>query len=979
MSNVQSKMTVARWCFFTLVIALSFPIAVAAEPQFAVEVIAPSPKTALPGELITVVFVVINRGTEPDTYNLRAVVPEGFQVIGIAPPTAALAPGAQEPVFVTLLVSQDTSAETYTIALEALSQSDPLVKAGAATVITVEKTAGVIVRAPDQQEVDPGTEVVLAFSVTNRGNIIDGFRLDASTPRGFPTKVEPALVELLPAETRTILVSVSIPEDVPSGFEAVTLTAVSLRSEGIHDSGTTTLIILPPEAAKVPTELFLRAPAELSLRTTVALTTGALMPLVSFFSYATLPEEQRFSVRLKVSEMISSQIGVREFLFTSQRGAFFLYLGDLPRLPLIYNPLPRRGVEVGFTNAFSLLAAFGDQDGNLTQEQRAMALNFFGGNLRASLARLSVAGSAPYVLSAANFLSAILSAEGAMAETSAGVRRLFFMRAMPSFNTMVIGGEYLLVEPNFPTSLGIPSALADTQRWTIFGSGSVQTLAFSLLVSGGRTDLFSDPAVQEITSMTSQGRLTMRSLAPGWPSVFFDITFVSQYSNDPPFAPLSTREDSKSLTIADVSSPISYVLSFQNTIEEDVLASTQIQTFELTTSVIVGPIAGVEGLSLGLNNRATFQLDGLGTPIQRRVTAIGRLAFTTTRVSAFLSAGLMNDLLYPYPMSFFGSFSFTLFGPVGVFFAFAFAEPSSLSFTIEARTKFDMPFEGVVIRGRLEGTLFMDLDNDGQRDHGEPGVAEALLRLGSQLARTDAQGYFRFPPLDPGTYNVEIARAPLGLVPTVPIPIVVSIAAGQVISLEIPMRSVGIIRGRVFDDKNRNGQPDPDEPGLANVRILVVGPTSAEVRSSANGQYTIQVPPGNYTVTVDRTTLPKRYEPTTPLSVTISVQIGQAIIVDFGAYEVPRPILFAPIADFTFTPAQPKVGERVTFDASASTDSDGQIVRYEWDFDNDGRPDAVGKIVEWVFTNAGNFPVKLTVTDNDDLRNSLTKIVPVQP
>lgn len=984
-SHAQRKMTIARWAFYTLIITLSFSLVVSAQPKFAVEVIAPPTKTALPGELLTVVFVVINRGTEPDTYNLRALLPEGFQVIGIAPPTAALASGAQESIFVTLLISQDTPAEKYTIALEALSQSDSSVRATAATTIIVEKTAGVIVRAPDRQEVDPGTEVILTFSVTNRGNTIDGFRFDARTPRGFPTRVEPALAELLPSETRSILVSVTIPEDVPSGFEAVTFTAVSLRNEGIQDTGTTILIILPPEAAKVPTELFLKAPAELSLRAHVALAAGTLTPLVSFFTYATLPEEQRFSVKIRISELIRTQIpsglpvGVREFLFTSQRGAFFVYAGDLPRMPLIYNALPRRGVELGFTNAFSLLATFEDQDGDFTQDQRAMALNFFGGSLRASLTRLSVIGSAPYMLTAANFLSTLLSAEGAIAEVSAGIRRMFFMRAAPNFNTLVLGGEYLRVEPDFPSPIGMPSTLADTQRWTLFGSGSVQPLVFSLLISGGRTDLFSDPTVEEITSITSQGRLTIRSFLPGWPSLFFDVTFTSRNGNDPPFAPLSTKEDSKSLTIADISSPISYILSFRSHIAQDILASAQTQTFEVMTSVVAGPIVGIEGLSLSLSSKATFQLDGLGTPIQQRVTVIGRLAFTTARVSAFLSAGLMNDLLPPYPINFFGSFSFTLFGPVGVSFAFTFGEPSAISFNLEVRTKFAMPFEGIVIRGRIEGTLFIDLNNDGQCDPGEPGIPDALLRLGSQLARTDAQGYFRFPPLDPGTYSIEIARAPLGLVPTVPVPITVTVAVGQIATLEIPMRSVGIIRGRVFDDKNRNGQADPNEPGLANVRVFAAGPTSIEARSSTNGQYALQVPPGNYTVTLDRTTLPKRYEPTTPLSATISVQTGQAITLDFGAYEVPRPILFAPIADFTFAPTQPKAGEKVTFDASASTDSDGQIVRYEWDFDNDGKPDAAGKIVEWVFTNAGNFPVKLTVTDNDDLRNSLTKVVPVQP
>ena len=952
-----------------------------------IELTAPPPRSAAPGEIITLTFLAINRGTAPDTYLFSVSAPAGFQTLGALPPLT-LAASAQEPVFVTLIISQETPAGTYSVTLEATSQSDPSVRATAQATVTVERVAGVVVRAPDAKEVDPGSEVVLSFSVTNRGNVIDAFRLEAFTPRGFPTKVEPGIVELLPGEMRSVLVTVRVPPDVSAGFEAVTLTAVSLRSEGVQGSGATTLIILPPEASKVPTALYLQAPAELSLGANIDLAKSTLTPRISFLTYATLPEEQRFRISLKISDQISSQIlpilpvNVSEFLFTSQRGTFFVHLGDLPRTPLLYNALPRRGVELGFTNFFSVLTAFGDQDGDFIHEQRAMGLNFFGSGIAAALARLSVSGASPFVLTAANFRSAPLTVEGAVAEISAGLRRMFFLRAAPHFFGVTLGGDFLRVEPGFPSLTGFPAVTNDTQIWSLFGSGGVGALAFSALLSGKRTDLFSDSFVQEITSITSQGRLIIRSLLPGWPSFFFDVKFISRRSNDPFFPPLSTDEDIKSLTIADISSPISYVLTFQSNLFRDNLnPANDLDTFEFTSSLITRPLLGIEGLSLNISGKGTFQVDpNTSTPIDHQVTFIGRLAFTTPRVSAFLLLGLNSNLLYPFFSSYFGSFSVALLGgPVGASFSFSFTEPTSLSFTIEVSTKFAMPFESVIIKGRVEGTLFIDLNNNGARDPGEPGVADALLRLDNQLARTDAQGYFRFPPVDPGSYRVEIARAPLGLVPTVAIPINVTVAVGQVVTLEIPMRSVAIIRGRVFDDKNRNGQLDPNEPGLPNVRVFAVGAQTFEARSGSDGQYVLQVPPGSYTVTLDRTTLPKRYEPTTPLTQTVTVQTGQTVTVDFGAYEVPRPVLFAPIADFTFTPAQPKVGERVTFDASASTDSDGQIVKYEWDFDGDGTVDATGKIVEHIFTRAGDFPVRLTVTDNDNLQNSVTKVVPVRP
>ena len=60
------------------------------------------------------------------------------------------------------------------------------------------------------------------------------------------------------------------------------------------------------------------------------------------------------------------------------------------------------------------------------------------------------------------------------------------------------------------------------------------------------------------------------------------------------------------------------------------------------------------------------------------------------------------------------------------------------------------------------------------------------------------------------------------------------------------------------------------------------------------------------------------------------------------------------------------VGEELTFDGSGSSDSDGNIVSYEWDFDaSDGvGVDVTGATTSHSYATAGNYIVTLTVVDN---------------
>ncbi|MEM8814247.1 MAG: PKD domain-containing protein [Pseudomonadota bacterium] len=76
----------------------------------------------------------------------------------------------------------------------------------------------------------------------------------------------------------------------------------------------------------------------------------------------------------------------------------------------------------------------------------------------------------------------------------------------------------------------------------------------------------------------------------------------------------------------------------------------------------------------------------------------------------------------------------------------------------------------------------------------------------------------------------------------------------------------------------------------------------------------------------------------------------------------------APVARLTLSPVSPvEVGTVVTFDGSASSDEDGNIVTWNWDLDGDQMTDNSGEIINFAYQTAGYRAIRLTVTDNDGL------------
>ena len=90
-----------------------------------------------------------------------------------------------------------------------------------------------------------------------------------------------------------------------------------------------------------------------------------------------------------------------------------------------------------------------------------------------------------------------------------------------------------------------------------------------------------------------------------------------------------------------------------------------------------------------------------------------------------------------------------------------------------------------------------------------------------------------------------------------------------------------IILGRIFEDRNGNGLPDPGEPGVPGVRIYLED--GSFVISDREGQYSFTgVSAGNHVLKIDRSTLAPRYRPVPFNTAFAGVGWSQFVTVPFG-------------------------------------------------------------------------------------------------
>ncbi len=78
----------------------------------------------------------------------------------------------------------------------------------------------------------------------------------------------------------------------------------------------------------------------------------------------------------------------------------------------------------------------------------------------------------------------------------------------------------------------------------------------------------------------------------------------------------------------------------------------------------------------------------------------------------------------------------------------------------------------------------------------------------------------------------------------------------------------------------------------------------------------------------------------------------------------------SPIPFFSYTPAQVEINTTVSFDASGSTDPDGTITNYQWNFGDNNITSMGTNSITHIFNQSQVYNVTLTITDNDAFTNS---------
>lgn len=159
-------------------------------------------------------------------------------------------------------------------------------------------------------------------------------------------------------------------------------------------------------------------------------------------------------------------------------------------------------------------------------------------------------------------------------------------------------------------------------------------------------------------------------------------------------------------------------------------------------------------------------------------------------------------------------------------------------------------------------------------------------------------------------------------------------------------------------------------PTTGTIRVLS-NPTNAQVRIDGTlvGNTThdqTNVAPGSHTVQVSKS----GYQAATT---SVTVTAGQMSTVSLTL--TPIPSNAPPVASYVYTPAGPVVGDTISFDASASHDTDGSIASYAWTF-GDGATGS-GQFVTHAYTANGSMTVKLTVTDNQGATSSVSQTISV--
>jgi hypothetical protein len=199
-----------------------------------------------------------------------------------------------------------------------------------------------------------------------------------------------------------------------------------------------------------------------------------------------------------------------------------------------------------------------------------------------------------------------------------------------------------------------------------------------------------------------------------------------------------------------------------------------------------------------------------------------------------------------------------------------------------------------ILKGKISGTKFDDVNGNGVRDSGEPGLAGVTFVLQAhnpaglgpilQTVTSGLHGAFEFPDVPFGTYDVT-EQIPPGSRVTTPASNGVATVTVDLIHRAVTDLLFGnqallpSVAGMKFNDVDGNGVLDPGEPGMSGVTILLKSATqTSQTTTDASGNFSFTgLTPGAYTLSE---VLPTGYSQTVPGgagTISVTLAAGDAV------------------------------------------------------------------------------------------------------
>ncbi len=932
-----------------------------------------TPKEGSPGTFVTHVFGVTNDILQSATYDLDISAPQGWGILG-APTSIALQQAEEGTLFVTVTIPPGATAGSYELSLTATSQSDSADQGTATATITVALSTELELIEPTGASVAPGDAITYEFAIVNRGNVQETVILDAISSSGLSVTLSSEGADLAPQERVAFTVRLDAPTGVEATRDVLTVTAASTIHDGVETDAVVFTSILPPPPGAVVGTTMEELPARVRLSLDKNVMTGAFDSQLTFSTSGQILGGYFSSFFSLLDPLGPNAADISSFSLLYRREPATFSVGSVSQKLTDLLRLSCTGGSLALDGEFYDLTLIGGGSADETRFSGALTLGPDAANVGfAYLGIRDPVAVSQTVWSATAHAEPLedwtISLEGALGLDGSLTSRALF------FNTALDRSGYFFSGSAFSVGTYFPGQRADSAGIEVSQRLRLSALSLSASLSHVWDNVIHDPLQSTLIEDNLGFNLTATPLDDG-PTLSATLDFSWDR-----YADTTAKDDVTSLlsaSLVETAAVFPYSISVTTLEQLDRVLGAHVRT----TTYEEGAGLAVDSFDAYLQLTQERTVDILtNTELAsssdvslrfRPESALHEAAivFRNENDNFDLSASLYIECTDDLDITFDGSISWDR------------ADASDIAFgwgiTFNADITLPLPF--LVTKGRVEGRAFIDRDGDGRYGIDDEPAEAIVVSAGGTQVSTDVDGYFRFPPLYPAVVDVSAEDLPAYAVsgPAQS----VTIYAGETVWVELPLTPVVVIRGSVFEDADQDGARDADESGFAQVRVLVMSETgSYDGVTDISGAFSIvDLLPGTYTVSLDETTVPDRFEFTTPETATLEVGAEAPSSIAFGGFIREREVIITfqpPTADFFYEPESPTVGQLVTLDGTYSFDFDGEIVAYAWDLDADGAVDATDAVVKRTFETAGSYEITLTVTDNAGNEDTVTYTVNV--